>query len=433
METDRLFAALLAPFHRLRKRVGAGAASDARSDGQDEGGRRNTAESQEADKPTAEALRADMLRQIDGRRAQLSGQLSALRSRIDPTLEQSSRDLEAQIGNLDEIRERVATSHSVGHLAELSDRVRDTVANAGEAARSAEISAAAASPGGAGASGAGYTPADSRRFLMQSDARLDQRSTDLFGWGHRYGVDLSAEEEKERELKKREQELLAKGDVKGALAVHADRLGNQIGGYDKLIGSPAVPAAVKSQAQNARDQAVKELHETLDREAHLRVPPGLSPDKAAAWRQDFVATRMHQIVPHAAVGAHGDPAAEKAALDRRAARSEEQNAHLGRGTLQTDTASDGPAKNERKLAAVAEANHTAGKQLAAATDLDLGGGTAPQAAPLAPGHPAAANDAKPTAVPTKIALASGEGAHHNVEVPATPSAASAKPSGRATV
>jgi hypothetical protein len=209
----------------------------------------------------AKAARDDMMREVDRELAELTRAIGARRL---PGVSDSHLDaLELKAGDLQALRDRIGSASSVVQLAHLRHQLA-------EAVRAAESTTASSgsTTGPAGGHMSNFAiAAESQRILVEGSRELQQSNQLISSWGKQYGVDLSEHDERERDLKKREEELRAKGDVVGALGIHADRYENQIDSIDKLQDSGKVPAADMPKLDAKKKDLYKGLVTTLEQQA----------------------------------------------------------------------------------------------------------------------------------------------------------------------
>lgn len=121
-----------------------------------------------------------------------------------------------------------------------------------------------------------------RRFMDQSSGPLEQRGRDFFGWGRLYGVDLSEHEKRERDLKRREQDLMRSGDMRGALGTRIERLDNQIAAGQALLDSPNVPEHRRADIERRIAEARRQREETARQQEALQGRSGLQETRREA-------------------------------------------------------------------------------------------------------------------------------------------------------
>lgn len=163
-----------------------------------------------------------------------------------------------QLGDLRAIRERIETASSPMVLAQLRTQAANAIRVASESVQSAQGSAAAVS----GAAALRAASPEARRLLGQGSAEISARTGEMFSIGSKYGIDLSDERVRERELKRKEEDLRNKGDLHGALGAHSERLHNEIGGYDKLLESGKLSPEEQRKIEARKQKAQEELEKT---------------------------------------------------------------------------------------------------------------------------------------------------------------------------
>jgi hypothetical protein len=170
--------------------------------------------------------------------------------------------LDRHVAHMQELRDTIRTTDSPLVLAQLQQQMKHAIQGTSESVQAAQVAVASGHTASAAAAWHAASP-ETRRLLGQGSAEIAAGTNKMFGWGKQYGIDLHEEEEKERELRRKEEELRRKGDISGALGVHADRLRNEIGTADKIIGSEQAPAEKKAEAHGIKRKAEEELKKTL--------------------------------------------------------------------------------------------------------------------------------------------------------------------------
>ncbi|MCK0197363.1 hypothetical protein MWN34_10610 [Ancylobacter sp. 6x-1] len=298
----------------------------------------------------------ELAHQIEGPLALLREQRAQLRATApnDPQL----AAIERREGDLQALLQQVEQSGNLATIAQLKHQIA-------ESTRAATDTAQAVQASGVGVSAAGnialhMASAETRRLLTEGSARITERAGEMLAWGKQYGVDLSEQEERERELKKKEQELRDKGDIVGALGIHGDRLRNQISGYDELLDSDKVPPAAKDRIAARRRQSLREL-ESVNREREAQ-------DKGAGGHGQ--ATRRTAEAEAALTQVYGGSDLRTAqALERRA---DEKKLRLGTDAQQGEgTRTVTAAQKEEEAAVGMKQRDTAYAALGAASDDDM--------------------------------------------------------------
>lgn len=196
-------------------------------------------------------LAGELLHRID--------ELARAASALPPSAGSSARtQIETQQAHLTALLDEVGRAHGAAGLQALKGDIGAAIRQSDAVSQSV----AATASGAAALAQQRAVAAQSSRFLSESSIRMAERSDELFGWGRLYGVDLAAEEERERDLRRREEELRRQGDMAGALAVRVERIENQIDGYDSLLASPSVPDATKDKIAERRKKALDDLART---------------------------------------------------------------------------------------------------------------------------------------------------------------------------
>jgi hypothetical protein len=212
------------------------------------------------------ASRESMLTTLDDHISSTAADISNLRAAgADAT---HLAMLDRHLAHMQELRDTIRTTDSPLVLAQLQQQMKHAIQGTSESVQAAQVAVASGHTASAAAAWHAASP-ETRRLLGQGSAEIATDADKMFGWGKKYGIDLHEEEEKERELRRKEEELRRKGDISGALGVHADRLRNEIGTADKIIGSEQAPAEKKAEAHGIKRKAEEELKKTLrEQEQH---------------------------------------------------------------------------------------------------------------------------------------------------------------------
>lgn len=181
-------------------------------------------------------------------------------SALSPTHPQLA-GIDRRAGEVHALLERIEATGSMVAIAQLQHKVTEIQRAATETAQVAQGVVASATGTSAAARLAAASP-EARHLLTQGSAEISVRTGDMFATGSKYGIDLTGEQERERELRKLEEEARRKGDVAGALGFHGERLQNEISGYDKLLGSGKLSPAEQRKYEARRKKAQEELEKT---------------------------------------------------------------------------------------------------------------------------------------------------------------------------
>ncbi|WP_421414213.1 hypothetical protein [Agrobacterium tumefaciens] len=209
-----------------------------------------------------ERARNDLMRDLDRELAEISRAIAARRV---PGVSDASLDaLEVKAGDLQALRSRIDGATNPLQIAQLKFQVAEAI----RASESTVTASAASQPAGSAGRLSTYAlAAESQRILVEGTRELQESNKLISSWGRQCGVDLSQEDEREAQLKKKEDDLRAKGDIVGALGVHADRFENQIDSIDKIQDSGKVPPADMAKLDAKKKDLYGGLVKTLEQQA----------------------------------------------------------------------------------------------------------------------------------------------------------------------